>query len=149
MKNLFKIFFVLGCTCLLTSTSVYAAEYLSITTDNANVRTGPGSNYPAAMELFKGYPLKIEKIEGEWYKITDFEKDSGWVHKSIVKKADTVIVNSGKSINMRSGPSTKDAIVADVERGVVLTRISEEGDWTNVRHSSGTTGWIHNSLLWP
>jgi SH3-like domain-containing protein len=149
MKNLFKIFFVLGCTCLLTSTSVFAAEYLSITTDNANVRTGPGSNYPASMELFKGYPLKVEKKEGEWYKITDFEKDSGWVHKSIVKKADTVIVNSGKSINMRSGPSTKDSVVADVERGVVLTRISEEGDWTNVRHSSGTTGWIHNSLLWP
>jgi SH3-like domain-containing protein len=149
MKNLFKIFIVLGCTCLLTSTSVFAAEYLSITTDNANVRTGPGSNYPVSMELFKGYPLKVEKKEGEWYKITDFEKDSGWVHKSIVKKADTVIVNSGKSINMRSGPSTKDAIVADVERGVVLTRISEEGDWTNVRHSSGTTGWIHNSLLWP
>jgi SH3-like domain-containing protein len=101
------------------------------------------------MELFQGYPLKIEKKEGEWYKITDFENDSGWVHESIVKKADTVIVKSGKSINMRSGPSTKDSIVADVERGVVLTRISDEGDWTNVRHSSGTTGWIHNSLLWP
>jgi SH3-like domain-containing protein len=149
MKKLSKIFFVLGCTCLLASTSAFAAEYLSITTDNANVRTGPGTNYPASMELFQGYPLKIEKKEGEWFKITDFENDSGWVHESIVKKADTVIVKSGKSINMRSGPSTKDSIVADVERGVVLTRISDEGDWTNVRHSSGTTGWIHNSLLWP
>jgi SH3-like domain-containing protein len=149
MKKLFKIFFVLGCTCLLASTSTFAAEYLSITTDNGNVRTGPGTNYPASMELFQGYPLKVDTKEGEWYKVTDFENDSGWVHQSIVKKADTVIVNAEKSINMRSGPSTKDAVVADVERGVVLTRISEQGQWTQVRHSSGTTGWIYSPLLWP
>ncbi len=149
MKKLFKICFIFGCTCLLASTSAFAADYLSITTDNANVRTGPGTNYPASMELFEGYPLKIDKKEGEWYKITDFENDSGWVHESIVRKDDTVIVNAGSSVNMRSGPSTKDSIIADVERGVVLTRISEEGKWTKVQHSSGTTGWIYSSLLWP
>jgi len=149
MKKPFKMLFVLGCSCLLSATSVFATDYLSITTDNANVRTGPGTNYPASMELFQGYPLKVEKKEGEWYKVSDFENDSGWVHQSIVKKADTVIVNSQKSINMRSGPSTKDSIVADVERGVVLTRISEEGKWTKVQHSSGTTGYVYSPLLWP
>jgi SH3-like domain-containing protein len=149
MNKILKKFIVLGCTCLMTSTSVFAAEYLSITTDNANVRTGPGTNYPASMELFQGYPLKVEKKEGDWYKISDYENDSGWVHDSIVKKADTVIVNAQKTINMRSGPSTKDAIVADVERGVVLKRLSEEGKWTKVSHSSGTTGWIYSPLLWP
>jgi len=149
MKKLLKIFSVLGCTFLLASTSAFATDYLSITTDNANVRTGPGTNYPASMELFQGYPLKVEKKDGDWYKVSDFEKDTGWVHESIVKKGDTVIVNATSSINMRSGPSTKDPIVADVERGVVLTKISEQGQWTQVRHSSGTTGWVYSPLLWP
>lgn len=149
MKKQFKILFALGCSCLLAASSALAADYLSITTDNANVRTGPGTNYPASMELFQGYPLKVEKKEGEWYKITDYENDSGWVHDSIVKPGDTVIVNAKESVNMRSGPSTKDSIVADVERGVVLTRISEQGKWTKVRHSSGTTGWMYSPLLWP
>ena len=149
MKKLFKILFVLGCSYLITASSAFAADYLSITVDKANVRTGPGTNYPASMELFKGYPLKIEKKQGKWYKISDFEKDTGWVHDSIVKKADSVIVNAKKNINMRSGPSTKSSIVADVERGVVLTRISKEGKWTKVRHSSGTSGWVYSPLLWP
>jgi len=149
MKKQIKLFFVLGCSCLFASTSAFAADFLSITTDNANVRTGPGTNYPACMELFQGYPLKVQKKDGEWYKIIDFENDTGWVHDSIVKQADTVIVNSKKSVNMRSGPSTKDSIVADVERGVVLTRLDEKGKWTKVRHSSGTTGWIYSPLLWP
>ncbi|TKB27374.1 peptide-binding protein [Desulfopila sp. IMCC35006] len=148
-KKLLKIFLTLGCTCLLTTSPVFAADYLSITTDNANVRTGPGTDYPASMELFQGYPLKVTEKKGDWYKVTDFENDTGWVHDSIVKKADTVIVNAKESINMRSGPSTKDAVVADVERGVVLTKLAEEGQWTKVRHSSGTTGYVYTPLLWP
>lgn len=149
MKKQFKILFVLGCSYLLAASSVFAADYLSITTDNANVRTGPGTTYPASMELFTGYPLKVEQQEGDWYKVSDFEKDTGWVHSSIVKKSDTVIVNANNSVNMRSGPSDKDSIVADVERGVVLSRLSVEGKWTKVRHSSGTIGWIYSPLLWP
>ncbi len=149
MKKQFKILFALGCCCLLSTSSAFAADYLSITTDNANIRTGPGTNYAASMELFQGYPLKVKKKQGEWYQVSDFENDSGWAHESIVKKADTVIVNAKTSVNMRSGPSSKDSIVADVERGVVLTRISVEGKWTKVQHSSGTIGWIYSPLLWP
>ena len=149
MKKQFTILFAFGCGCFLAVSSVFAADYLMITTDNANVRTGPGTNYPASMELFQGYPLKVEKKQGDWYKVTDFENDTGWVHDSIVKNADTVIVNAKESVNMRSGPTINDSVVADVERGVVLTRLSTEGKWTKVRHSSGTTGWIYSSLLWP
>jgi SH3-like domain-containing protein len=149
MKKQLKRLLVLGVSTLLISSSALAAEYKSVTTDNANVRTGPGTNYPASMELFKGYPLKVLKTQGEWYKISDFEKDSGWIHKSIVKKCDTVIVNAQKSSNMRSGASTKDSVVADVERGVVLTKLEEQGKWVKVKHSSGTIGWVYKPLLWP
>jgi SH3-like domain-containing protein len=131
------------------ASSAFAANYLSVTTDNDNVRTGPGFKYPVAMELFQGYPLKVLKKEGEWYKISDYENDSGWIHESIVKGQDTVVVNAKNSLNMRSGPSQNSTVVADVERGVVLTRLSTEGQWTKVRHSSGTVGWIYSPLLWP
>ena len=93
--------------------------------------------------------LKVLKKQGEWYKITDYEKDTGWIHQSIVKSRDTVIVNAKKSLNMRSGPTTKDNVVADVERGVVLKKLETKGKWTKVRHSTGTVGWIYTPLLWP
>lgn len=140
---------IFGTFWLFSASSVLAADYLSVTVDNANVRTGPGTKYPVSMELFKGYPLKVLKTQGEWHKVSDYEKDTGWIHQSIVKDRDTVIVNARKSLNMRSGPSTKDSIVADVERGVVLTKVSTKGKWTKVRHSGGTEGWIYSQLLWP
>jgi SH3-like domain-containing protein len=149
MNNKFKKIVVISSLALFMASSAFAANYLSVTTDNANVRTGPGTKYPVAMELFQGYPLKVLKKEGEWYKISDYENDSGWIHDSIVKDQDTVIVNAKNSLNMRSGPSQNTTIVADVERGVVLKKLSTEGQWTKVRHSSGTVGWIYSPLLWP
>ncbi|WP_169309061.1 SH3 domain-containing protein [Desulforhopalus sp. IMCC35007] len=149
MNNKFKKIVVTSSLALFMASSAFAANYLSVTTDNANVRTGPGTKYPVAMELFEGYPLKVMKKEGEWYKISDYENDSGWIHESIVKDQDTVVVNAKNSLNMRSGPSQNSTIVADVERGVVLKKLSSEGQWTKVRHSSGTVGWIYSPLLWP
>lgn len=137
----------LGSFLLVSSAS--AASYMSVKKDNVNVRTGPSTNNPVYMELFKGYPLKVTSKKGEWSKITDFEGDSGWIHNSLLKNGDTVIVNAQKSVNMRASASTKSAILANVERGVVLTRLSEEGNWVKVRHSGGTVGWIYKKLLWP
>lgn len=150
MTRILKVIAVALSLSLFAGTApVLAAQFLSVTVDNANVRVGPGKNYQVVMELFAGYPLKVLKKQGEWYKVSDYENDSGWIHRSIVRPNNTVIVNAKKSLNMRSGPSTKNKIIADVERGVVLQKLEVKGKWTKVRHDGGTTGWIYNQLLWP
>ena len=149
MKRPFHTILITGLFSLFLSTYAGAADYLTVTTDNANVRTGAGTNYPSSMELFQGYPLKVLNKVGEWYQVADYENDSGWIHQSVVKKGDSAIVSSDKSVNMRSEPSTESAVVADVERGVVVTVMATKGKWTQVRHGSGTTGWVYAPLLWP
>lgn len=149
MKNKFIKSAVLGLVGTFIFSSVYAAEFLTVTADKTPIKTGPGKNNPTSMELFQGYPLKVIKKDGEWYQVTDFEGDTGFVHQGGVKKCDTVIVISDKSVNMRSEPATTAAVVADVERGVVMTKLATKDKWTQVRHSSGTTGWIFSNLVWP
>lgn len=144
-----KLLSALGVACILSSTPALAADYLTVTQDKATIKTGPGKNHPTSMELFQGYPLKVISKEGEWYKVSDYEQDSGWIHQSQVKKGDTAIIIADKSVNMRAEPSTTAAVVADVERGVVLTKIGSKDKWTQVRHAGGTTGWIFSQLLWP
>ena len=125
------------------------AQVVSVKKDNVNVRSGPGTNFPVSMELFQGYPLKVLEKKGDWLKISDFENDSGWIYSPLVSPGSTVITNGKKSINMRSQPNTTASIVATVERGVVLTKLSTQGKWVKVRHSQGTTGWIYSPVLWP
>jgi len=134
---------------LLLPSLALGAQDVSVTTDGANVRTGPGTDFPVYMELFQGYPLKVLETKGDWLKISDFENDSGWIYSSLVAPGTTVIVNAKQSINMRSTPDTKAQIVATVDRGVVLTKLSTQGKWVKVKHSQGTIGWIYAPLLWP
>ena len=139
----------LSATCLLLATPAMAEEYVSVNKDNVNVRTQPNTDSPVYMELFAGYPLKVLKKDGDWLQISDFEGDTGWIHQSLVGKNNTVIITASKSVNMRAEPNTNSAVVADVERGVIMTKLEENGKWLKLKHSSGTIGWIYKPLLWP
>jgi len=149
LRTLAVLFCVTALTCLSFIGQVSAADYVSVKGDNVNVRSGPGTNYQVSMELFAGYPLKVASTQGDWLKVVDFEKDSGWIHKSLVDPGNTVIVSGNKSVNMRSEPSTKSSVIATVDRGVVMTKLESQGKWLKLKHSSGLIGWIYKPLLWP
>lgn len=138
-----------GAVFLFSVISAHSAEYLSVVKDAVNVRTGPGTDKPVYMELFKDYPLQVVERSGEWIKVKDFENDTGWIHSSLTRKGSTVIVRANNKVNMRSGPGTQNGVVANIANGVVLDEIQRKGKWVNVRHLSGTEGWIYAPLLWP
>jgi len=133
----------------LTSTALCLANHVSVKGENVNVRTGPSKKKPVYMELAKGYPLVIVGRKGDWVKVRDYEGDNGWVHSSLVEKGKTLIVNAITKINMRAGPSTRNRIIAEVYRGVVLTKLGRKGRWIKVKHDEGMVGWIYKPLLWP
>ncbi|HSO08619.1 MAG TPA: SH3 domain-containing protein [Desulfoprunum sp.] len=149
LKKFSRTIIVAGSLCTMLAAPAMAAEYVSVVKDGVNVRTAPNTDAPILMELFQGYPLLVQGKEGVWLKVTDYENDTGYIHSSLVKKGDTVIVNAKKSANMRSEPNTTAPVVADVERGVVLTKLSAQDKWVKVKHSGGTVGWISQPLVWP
>lgn len=151
--NRFRRFFPLAVagvflSCSL-SASAFAAEYVSVKKDGVNIRTGPSAENPVVMEVFRGFPLQVLETKGKWLRVVDYEKDSGWISKDMTDTSKTVIVISKSSANMRQEANTKSPKVADVESGVVLQLISKKGDWRQVKHSGGTSGWIHQELVWP
>jgi len=50
-------------------------------------------------------------------------------------------------INMRAGPSTSDAVVDVLTEGMPVFPELREHAWTLVRATSGSVGWVHESLL--
>jgi len=135
-------------SCVFCASAI-AAEYVSVKKDNVHIRSGPSTTDPVVMEVFSGFPLQVQETKGKWLRVTDYEKDSGWISKDMTDDTPTVIVVAKSSANMRQEPNTKSAKVADVEPGVVLQLISKKGEWRQVKHSSGTSGWLHDSLVWP
>jgi SH3-like domain-containing protein len=127
-------------------------ETMSIQGDNVILKSSPDHKAKTLWEYGNGFPVEVLKKQGDWLMVKDFENDSGWIHKSRLKKGQQVIVKANKdedkTINVRSGPSTADAVVANAHYGVVFTALKKKEQWLQVRHESGMTGWVNVSLVW-
>ena len=64
-------------------TGLEIPRYVSLKSNDANIRVGPSKNYPIVIKYTqKNYPLKILEEYDNWRKIEDFTKNIGWIHKS-------------------------------------------------------------------
>ena len=150
----------LRCLSVFLLTSIFlfilvtsaTAEMISVKGDKINLRKGPGTKYSILWEYGNGYPLQIVKKKGTWIKVKDFEKDSGWIHKSLLNYNPHVIVKVNRStkgkINIRKGPGTSKLILGKAQYGVVFKTLNRKSGWVNVEHESGLNGWIKENLLW-
>ncbi len=149
--NALRVVFL--CTLFLMPLTLTAhAEMLSVASDGVNLRSGPATSFDIKWEYGKGFPLKVISKKGDWYKVLDFENDSGWIFKPLLEKKAAMIVKvnkkSRKKINIRSGPGTKFKIVGKAFYGVVFETLEQKDGWAKVKHETGLVGWIKRTLLW-
>lgn len=132
---------------LMSTVTAHSAEYVSVTKDGVNLRSGPDTKYSVLYELPEGYPLKIVSRSGQWLKVSDFENDEGWVFSPLVSNNTHVIVTVNEG-NIRSGAGVNYEKTGQVVREVLFRKVGQQGDWIQVEHPK-LKGWIHNKLVWP
>jgi SH3-like domain-containing protein len=123
------------------------AERLSVSTQIANIRSGPATTYDVLWQVQKYYPILVLKKSGPWVNFKDFEGDEGWIHQSLLQQIPTVITIKEKC-NVRSGPGTQYRILFTVGRGIPFHLIKREGGWIQIEHADGDRGWIYQTLVW-
>lgn len=136
-----------GLFLLSTAVTCGAADYVNVSRDGINLRSGPGTKYEVLFELPADYPLKVLETKGDWLKVVDYENDRGYIHKDMTSKSGAVIVKV-REANVRKEPSTKAEKVGTVAKDVILKAVEKKGDWIKVTHPK-LTGWIHRKLVWP
>lgn len=57
------------------------------------------------------------------------------------QSSNTTLTITGNTVNVRSGPSTDDEIIASVKKGDKVTRLGTEGDWYRIQ-TGNITGYI-------
>ncbi|MGI6657515.1 MAG: SH3 domain-containing protein [Desulfobulbus sp.] len=124
-----------------------AAEYVSVSKDGVNLRSGPGTDTAILFELPIHYPLQVLGREGQWLRVTDFEGDKGYIVSSLVSNTPYVIVKVNEC-RIRKGPSTNDPVIGTGAREVIFAKGTQQGDWIKVTHPD-VTGWLHKDLVWP
>ena len=48
---------------------------------------------------------------------------------------------------VKEGPSLQSATLTTVQRGTILHKVSQDGEWIRVRLDSGETGWVYSEVV--
>ena len=143
-KNI--IIFIITCIFFQISQSASAEKFLSLKKDKVNVRYGPSFDFPVKYVYEKiNLPIKqIDKKEN-WRRIIDFKNNSGWIHWSQLKKANSVIAKKDKMLFKK--PSIFSEPIANIKKGRLLVIKKCEKDWCKVE-TENIRGWVDKKNLW-
>ena len=122
-------------------------RYVSLRSDEVNLRTGPGARYPVDW-VFKRKNLPVEVLAEfeHWRKIRDVDGTEGWVHQSMLSSRRYAVV-IGETRTLRRQAEASAPSVARVERGVLGQIVECQDRWCRL-DVGGFKGWLPRSEIW-
>ncbi len=122
-------------------------RFVSLRSDQVNLRVGPGENYPIEWVLTrKDMPVEIIRQFENWRMIRDWQGTEGWVHERMVAGKRAVVVKGGiRTLHRQPDPASP--AVARAEPGVVARLLECRADWCRVE-AADHTGWVQRGDLW-
>lgn len=132
---------------ILNPSGLPIPRYVSLKSDEINVRVGPGKRYPIRY-VYRRAALPVQIIEefAHWRKIKDYEGASGWVHKGMLDGNRTAMVMD-KPQNLYARPEVSDQPVMRAEPTVIGHVRACLPDWC-LLDLAGRDGWIRKSDIW-
>lgn len=129
------------------SIEVLAIEnFFSLKYSKVNVRYGPGKDYPIKfIYKKKNLPIKIIDKKENYRRIIDLKKNSGWIHWTQLKKANSFIILENKILFKK--PTNFSKPIANLEKGRLLIVKKCQKNWCNIK-TGKYSGWVKTNNTW-
>lgn len=121
--------------------------FASISAGKANMRTGPGRNYPTNWLYRRAdLPVKVVEIYNDWRKVEDPDGTQGWMLVGLLSAQRTAIV-VGTIVELRDGPRLNARVNWRAAPGVVgrISKCQRGWCWFDVR---GRGGYVEQNRIW-
>lgn len=137
----------------------------AVTTDKLNIRSGPGTQYRVICTVPCNTKLTLmgkSNTDRTWVQVKTSKGKTGWCcrqylstdasasNETAISEGDSSAAVAISKLNLRSGPSTKYAIVCTVPSHTRLTMTgtsNTDGTWVQVEASNGKSGWCCQPYL--
>lgn len=132
-----------------TNTGLPIPRFISLLTDEVNMRVGPGFQYPIEWVYKReGLPVEVEREFDVWRLVLAPDGGRGWVHEATVSGTRTFVVTGGDRI-LRRQPNDQAATVAMLQMGVigVIRRCKAGEAWCEVS-VGGERGYLPRADFW-
>jgi SH3-like domain-containing protein len=132
---------------ILNPSGLPVPRFVSLKSDDVNVRVGPGTRYPIRWTYRRAHlPVEIIEEFAHWRKIRDFEGASGWVHKGMVDGTRTALIMD-KPQNLYAMPDVSATPVIRAAPHVIGIVKECNADWCELE-IMGRDGWIRKADIW-
>ena len=122
-------------------------RYVTLKFDEANLRAGPGREYPVLWQYrTKGLPLLVDAEFGIWRKVVDHDGTAGWMHGSVLSLRRMALVSTNMA-KIHVSPDVSSAVMALAERNALMELQSCPKAWCRVA-TVDVRGWINRQALW-
>ena len=129
-------------------TGLEIPRYISLKSNDANIRVGPSKNYPIEIKYIKkNYPLKVLEEYEDWRKVEDFQKNFGWIHKSLISGIRTGIVLSNDNKTIKLLNTLNGNVIGEIGSGNIVFLEKCKIDWCLVSFGD-YRGWIDKKNIW-
>ncbi|HQT66334.1 MAG TPA: SH3 domain-containing protein [Acetobacteraceae bacterium] len=130
-------------------TSLPVPRFVSLRTDDVNMRAGPGFQYPIIYDYKRaGLPVEIIGEFDVWRHVVAPDGGIGWVHEATVRAERGFIVTGAQHV-IRAAARDDAAPVAYAEPGVIGRILSCDAalSWCRVS-ADHRTGWLKRDDFW-
>tara|TARA_Y100001970_G_C13878082_1_gene672439 strand:- start:61 stop:600 length:540 start_codon:yes stop_codon:yes gene_type:complete len=122
-------------------------RYVSLKSNEVNLRIGPSTNFPIKLKyIMKNFPVEIIDEYKQWRQVNDFEGNSGWIHKSLLKgDRYAVIYDERKILSVYNKPYGK--LLGKIENYNIIKLKTCLNNWCLINAES-SNGWVLKESLW-
>ena len=120
--------------------------YLMLKNNKVYVRYGPNKNYPIKFVYKKKFlPVKVIDKKDNCRKISDHKKNSGWIHRVMLKQSNSLIVLEDKIVFKKNSKLSKPLVKLEKGRLVLVKKCMPE--WCKIK-TGKFVGWIETKNIW-
>ena len=114
--------------------------------NKVHVRYGPNKSYPIKFIYKKKFlPVKIIDKKDNFRKIIDHKKNSGWIHRVMLKKSNSLIVLEDKIVFKKNSKISKPLVKLEKGRLVLIKKCLP--GWCKIK-TEKFIGWIETKNIW-
>ena len=122
-------------------------RFVTLGTDEVNLRTGPGLRYPIVWVVKKeGLPVEVIREYDVWRQVRDHDGAEGWVHQSMLSGKRAVVVTGQVRPVFKSADAASNVIVK-LEPGVVAELETCRNELCKISVAQ-FEGWLERQNLW-
>ena len=129
-------------------TSLKIPRFVSLKSDNSNLRVGPDENYPIKLKyIVANTPVEIIDEYKNWRKIKDYEENEGWMHKSLIKGERFAIVITPYQEGLQVFNKPKGNNIGKIGKRNILEVKACLMNWCKIKYKKNK-GWVNKLNLW-